>query len=520
MCVRIRQSSLVLALILLIQSAMSAPAEPPRAIVLAAPPPVTRAALVPGSDLGSACGAYYPAASRRLNEAGSVVLLLYVNAAGRVSDVRIETSSGFPRLDEAATHCVMEQGRFIPQQVGNSPIGSWQRMKWTWKLSAPELPAELASAFPTVATATLKGDYDAATALLAPILGDAHTPEARTQALRMALHIAICKGDLPMYARYVEQLLAPGTTLSDAERIPFYRDLAEIYAQAHDYDAALQWSTQWAEASRHPIAYAYVGSIELERKDSAAAIEWLERAVAATRNPQEPLLKMLYAAFALQHDPTGERRILETLLARFPKNEYLVALAGLYAADSEPRAFVNLSRLRVERNAPTNGEEYLRYAEAALQAGAPIEATKALDEAVGRNLLAADATDSPGARLRARAQALELEERKRLRSPGRQVGDASRGDADVRAGLAYLDTGDEARAIELLERGLRPDRKAGVPRVDDAYMALGIACLRLGRRDQALEAFQQAQVDPRMEHAAALWIASASISNASALRLP
>ena len=99
-------------------------------------PPVTAARVAKGLRLAELCQAYYPSASRRLGEQGSVVVLIYVATSGVVTESRIETSSGVQRLDEAAQKCVTREGRFEPQRVGSDPVGSWQRMKYTWRLSS------------------------------------------------------------------------------------------------------------------------------------------------------------------------------------------------------------------------------------------------------------------------------------------------------------------------------------------------------------------------------------------------
>ncbi len=111
------------------------PAPPPAPAKAAEPPPIIQAKVAKGSNLGEACGSYYPSASRRLSEEGSVVLLVFIAPNGKVTDSKVETSSGFQRLDEAAEKCVKAQGRFEPQKVGNEAVGSWQRMKWTWRLT-------------------------------------------------------------------------------------------------------------------------------------------------------------------------------------------------------------------------------------------------------------------------------------------------------------------------------------------------------------------------------------------------
>ncbi len=99
------------------------------------PPPITQAKVAKGVNLGDLCSSYYPSASRRLSEEGSVVLLVFVAPNGKATETKVETSSGYQRLDEAASKCVTAQGRFEPTKVGNEAVGSWQRMKWTWRLA-------------------------------------------------------------------------------------------------------------------------------------------------------------------------------------------------------------------------------------------------------------------------------------------------------------------------------------------------------------------------------------------------
>jgi len=110
--------------------------EPPKAPPKAEPLPIIQARVAKGLNLGDACSSYYPSASRRLSEEGSVVLLVNIAPNGKVSETKVETSSGYQRLDEAAEKCVKSQGRFEPQKVGTEAVGSWQRMKWTWRLAS------------------------------------------------------------------------------------------------------------------------------------------------------------------------------------------------------------------------------------------------------------------------------------------------------------------------------------------------------------------------------------------------
>jgi TonB family protein len=75
----------------------------------------------------------YPPDARRANEAGSVVVVFYVDAEGRPSDLRVQTSSGSQRLDDATVFCLSRQ-RFKPASPNGVPTGAYQRIRWTWKL--------------------------------------------------------------------------------------------------------------------------------------------------------------------------------------------------------------------------------------------------------------------------------------------------------------------------------------------------------------------------------------------------
>jgi protein TonB len=66
----------------------------------------------------------YPALSRRLGEDGRVILRVFVETTGRSSQVQINTSSGSPRLDQAAQEAV-SRWKFLPARRGAEAIGAW-----------------------------------------------------------------------------------------------------------------------------------------------------------------------------------------------------------------------------------------------------------------------------------------------------------------------------------------------------------------------------------------------------------
>lgn len=66
----------------------------------------------------------YPSAARRMGQQGTVMLEVFILANGTVGEVRLKTSSGYSRLDEAAIDAV-KRWRYTPAMRGNTPIDYW-----------------------------------------------------------------------------------------------------------------------------------------------------------------------------------------------------------------------------------------------------------------------------------------------------------------------------------------------------------------------------------------------------------
>jgi protein TonB len=77
---------------------------------------------------------YYPDASKRANEEGRCIVTITVAADGRISNESIQTSSGFPRLDEACLKGVRGQ-RMLPATEEGKPVEKTVNLPIVWKLT-------------------------------------------------------------------------------------------------------------------------------------------------------------------------------------------------------------------------------------------------------------------------------------------------------------------------------------------------------------------------------------------------
>lgn len=100
---------------------VAAPAPAPVAAPVLAPPPINPPRF--NADYLQNPAPAYPALSRRMGEEGRVMLRVMVEADGLPSKVEIRTSSGFPRLDQAALEAV-RKWKFVPARRGDEAVAA------------------------------------------------------------------------------------------------------------------------------------------------------------------------------------------------------------------------------------------------------------------------------------------------------------------------------------------------------------------------------------------------------------
>lgn len=75
----------------------------------------------------------YPASMIRMGAEGTVLLSVQVLENGRVGDVRLERSSGYPKLDESAIR-EAKRWRLIPGTRDGVPVVLWKQIPITFRL--------------------------------------------------------------------------------------------------------------------------------------------------------------------------------------------------------------------------------------------------------------------------------------------------------------------------------------------------------------------------------------------------
>lgn len=129
---------------------------PPPAVLAPVSPPATTAGMNENSNPSTpvplsnpafwAMPSDYPLEALRVNEQGTAGFAVQVNKLGLVSECRITSSSGSPRLDEATCRLVTQRGRFAParDRQGEPTTGAYaSRVRWVLPETTPPEPGKL-----------------------------------------------------------------------------------------------------------------------------------------------------------------------------------------------------------------------------------------------------------------------------------------------------------------------------------------------------------------------------------------
>jgi tetratricopeptide (TPR) repeat protein len=376
----------------------------------------------------------------------------------------------------------------------------------------PQLSDDVAKKLRPAQEAGNKGDFDSCIALGHEALAASTKPYDKETSLKIVAWCLGKKGDFPAYAEATEQLNEV-ETLPAEEKVRSYKPLAQIYYQQKNFEKAERYGRLWADNGGGVDAYNLLVAVYYTQQNCPGAIAAQEKAdeldKAAGKDPTEQGLRILNSCYFKTGDKEHRQAVMEELVRRFPKADYYSDLVQLYQEQNlDKRALLNLYRYGFDRDWISRESVFVEYADQALDVGAPAEALKVIETAMGKGAFKVIAQTDRNGRLMAAAKQQAAEDKKSIASLDKEARAGKNGEADVKVGLAYMGFGEYDKAVEAIERGLSADRVAKVKRVDDAQMMLGIAYQHLGKKDEATKAFTAAKADPRMVKAAALWLQS------------
>lgn len=217
--------------------------------------------------------------------------------------------------------------------------------------------------------------------------------------------------------------------------------------------------------------------------------------------PKENWLLLLRVIYFEQKDYDSMIGVVKELIVYYPKDTYILTLAGIYSELGDTKKQLALTEVLYEKGYLNTASHVVNLANLYLLHGLPYKAATVLEKEMAENIVEANERNL---RLLSQAWYTAREDKKAI-PPLERAADISKdGELYVRLAQAHINLenwGDAATAVrEALRLG-------GLKRDDQANIMLGMALFNQKRLEQARRAFEVAQRDNRSRRAAEQWIA-------------
>lgn len=325
---------------------------------------------------------------------------------------------------------------------------------------------------------------------------------------RMRGAAAISVGEVDVAAKSFDTVINSGK-LPAQEQLKIIEAMAGAYYRAKDYGKAAVWYQRYLKMDpSNPQMRTLLLQSQYLNGDYATVVRELSAEIQdndkAGRVPSEERLKMLGDSYAQINDKAGYMRVLERLVVHYPKKEYWADL--LARLQRKPgfadRLTLDLFRLQMATGNLTSADNYMEMAQLALQAGLPGEAKKVVDKGFESGALGKGAEADRHKRLRDLVNKNAAEDLKTLNEIDAQAEAEKTGGALVNVGYNYVVNGKVEKGISMMEAGIA---KGGLKHPEDDKLHLGLAYLQAGNRAKAIQVLKTVQGSDGTGDLARLW---------------
>ena len=330
---------------------------------------------------------------------------------------------------------------------------------------------------------------------------------------RLRISAAVAAGDVPAAITGFEAAIASGRLTPEEQREMMY-GLARSYYSQKDFAKAAAWAARHLkEGGTDPNARLLMIQSYFQANDFDAAARELAADVQAAEKdgkvPPEDRMRLLAGCYQKLDDNARFRAVLEKLVTHYPKNDYwnqLFYRTRRGATYTDPLA-LDLLRIRLKAGGPEDADDYMELASSAMKQGYPAEAKKAIDRGFAEGVLGVGPDAGSHKLMRDNVEKTLAIDRKNLEGNADEKfaqGQKDNGQALIDLGFAYVTHGQYDRGIKLMERGMAKGGGTGKSKwPQDPRLRLAIAYLLAGRKDQAIQTFNEAQ---RAADIGRLWI--------------
>jgi outer membrane protein assembly factor BamD (BamD/ComL family) len=312
-------------------------------------------------------------------------------------------------------------------------------------------------------------------------------------------------GDYASAIKSFEAVVSSGK-LSGKEQLAMVEAIAVDYYKLKDYANAAKWSQRYFKEGGTAPA---MRTVQLQSyylgNDCASVNRMLGD---ESRKPGEDELQILRSCYRKQNDQAGYVAATEKLILYYPKKEYWKEM--LARVQRKPgfsdRLSIHVYKLRLAVGDFASANDYMEFAQLALQDGVPGEAKMVMDKGYAAGVLGKGDQAARQARLRALVDK-SLEDARKNRAQAEKEAEAQKsGDDLVKVGLDYAYDGHADKGIALIQKGIK---KGGLKRAEDAKLRLGEAQLQAGHKDRAVQTLKGVHGNDGTADLARLWVLEA-----------
>ena len=304
---------------------------------------------------------------------------------------------------------------------------------------------------------------------------------------------------------YDQVLASPG--LPEALLLSTLKTKAQLHFTQEDYESALKVVRQLLAAIPEPSADVLMiegqALFQLTRYDEAlvpikTAIEMYR---AQGQTPKENWLLLLRVIYFEQKEYELMIDVVKELIAYYPKDTYVLTLAGIYSELGDTKKQLALTEVLYEKGMLNTAAHITNLANLYLLHGLPYKAASVLDKEMKANIVE---SNERNLRLLSQAWYQAREDEKAIPPLERAAKLTGDGELYIRLAQAHLNLENWSEASSAVEQA---QKAGGLKRNDTANIMLGMALFNQKRLEQARRAFERAASDSRSRRAANQWIA-------------
>ncbi len=335
------------------------------------------------------------------------------------------------------------------------------------------------------------------------------TPYEESLIDQLRLIAAVGSEEPATAAKSYDALNASGA-LQPQQKVPFAQAIAGAFFKSKDYQSSASWIGKYFSAGgsdltmRSLLAQAYYLNNDFANttKASNEAIDAYDK---SGQQAPETLYQLLTSAATKTGDKKAYTLALEKLTAAYPKPDYWLDLIHQTANKPGISGKLDLDLYRFEDavGVLTKTNDYMEYAELAIQAGFPGEAQTVVDKGYKANVLGQGAEADRHGRLRDMAKRSVDSDKGGLAAAETEAGKKPDGTGLVNTGMDYFGYGQYDKAISLIQAGIA---KGGLKSADEAKLHLGVVQLAAGKKADAVATWKSMKAGEPADDVARLWL--------------